>query len=171
MYCPKCATENLNTARYCRSCGTDISLVPQALTGQLPLTEASVEQARDWSSRRKRKDKVPATLEGSVRNIFVGLGFLFVALALSRTPAGMFWWYWMLIPAFSMMGGGVAGLLRARGEAQRRLPFAGPITGPTDANVLPPARHLRDIAAAEHYRRHDQTSRRGSPDEAHWRAW
>jgi hypothetical protein len=44
----------------------------------------------------------------------MGLGFLFVAIALSYANEGRGWWYWMLIPAFSMMGGGVAEYLRSR---------------------------------------------------------
>ncbi|MFN2482444.1 MAG: zinc-ribbon domain-containing protein, partial [Pyrinomonadaceae bacterium] len=35
MFCPKCAAHNLDEAKFCRACGADISLVPQALTGQL----------------------------------------------------------------------------------------------------------------------------------------
>src|ERR1051326_6573590 len=34
-FCPKCATQNLDGASFCRGCGANISLVPQALTGQM----------------------------------------------------------------------------------------------------------------------------------------
>jgi hypothetical protein len=138
MYCPKCATENLETARYCRACGTDISLVPQAMTGRLPVAveEARDDASHDWSRKGRRKNKGPMSMEKSITNIFMGLGFLALSLALSRSPVGMFWWYWMLIPAFSMLGGGVAGLVRARREEQRGLPMAGPVV----ASNLPPAR-------------------------------
>jgi hypothetical protein len=114
--------------------------VPQALTGRLPVAveEESEDESHDWSrkDKRKRKNKGPMSMEKSITNIFMGLGFLALSLALSRSPVGMFWWYWMLIPAFSMLGGGVAGLVRARREEQRRLPTAGPIV----ASTLPPAR-------------------------------
>ncbi|MGH9956462.1 MAG: zinc-ribbon domain-containing protein, partial [Pyrinomonadaceae bacterium] len=33
MFCPKCAAQNLDGASYCRVCGANISLVPQAITG------------------------------------------------------------------------------------------------------------------------------------------
>src|SRR6266508_2925704 len=36
MFCPKCATQNLEGASYCRSCGANISLLPHALSGQWP---------------------------------------------------------------------------------------------------------------------------------------
>lgn len=144
MYCPKCATENLETARYCRACGTDISLVPQAITGRLPVTQSAGEdEDQNWfGMHRRRKNRVPQSMEKSVVNIFVGLGFLFVSLALSRSPIGMFWWFWLLIPAFTTLGGGVAGVLRARREEQRPLPPAAPamsaVLPPSRASALPP---------------------------------
>ena len=36
MYCPNCAAQIEETQKYCRSCGTDVNLVSQALKGQLP---------------------------------------------------------------------------------------------------------------------------------------
>ncbi len=140
MYCPKCATDNLDSARYCRACGTDISLVPQALTGELPLARASEdeEELDRKGRRRKRRHGTPPTMEGSIKNIFIGLGFLFAALALSRTLIGAMWWFWMLVPAFTTLGGGVAGLVRARREEQQRraLPMQRPAAVTTN---LPPA--------------------------------
>ena len=40
MFCPKCATQNLDGASFCRTCGANISLVPQALTGQMSAMDA-----------------------------------------------------------------------------------------------------------------------------------
>ena len=37
MFCPKCASQNVDGAHFCRACGANISLVPQALTGQFPV--------------------------------------------------------------------------------------------------------------------------------------
>ena len=36
MFCPKCAAQNLDGASFCRVCGANVSLIPQALSGQLP---------------------------------------------------------------------------------------------------------------------------------------
>lgn len=117
MFCPKCATDNLDNASFCRKCGANISLVPHALTGQLPVQEqpaALDPEDEDNRGRRRRGRKDSSSMDKGIKNIFMGVGFLFVALALSTSQMGMMWWYWMLIPAFAMMGGGVGEIIRAR---------------------------------------------------------
>ena len=47
MFCPKCATQNLDGASFCRGCGANISLVSQALTGQMTQPQPPVEQEVD----------------------------------------------------------------------------------------------------------------------------
>src|SRR5215213_5373399 len=61
MFCPKCATQNGDDARFCRSCGTDIGLVPQALSGALAeRLAASEDDTRHGRRRRHRGDKPPS---------------------------------------------------------------------------------------------------------------
>lgn len=112
MFCPNCATQNLDGASFCRGCGANISLVPQALTGQIPQTN---DPALDPSCGKKGK---PASLDQSFKNIFMGFAFLIVAIALSRS-IGAGWWFWMLLPAFSMMGTGVAQYIRVKDREKR----------------------------------------------------
>ena len=118
MFCPKCATPNTDGASFCRSCGANISLVPQALTGQLvrpsEQTDLADESACAVPGRRKR----PLTLDSAFRSMFMGLAFLLIAIALSRS-IGAGWWFWMLIPAFSLMGTGVAQYIRIREQQNR----------------------------------------------------
>jgi hypothetical protein len=110
MYCPNCGSQNAEGTKFCRTCGANLSLVPQALTGQLP--------PEDRYSRRRRKrhgDGRPPNLGHGITQTFTGLGFLFVALSISLFfPGGKFWWFWMLIPAFAMLGKGVAEIVSAR---------------------------------------------------------
>lgn len=122
MYCPNCAANNLEGARFCRSCGADISLVPQALTGHLPESQTS---ARDVDGDRGRRRRGPS-IDKAIRTIFMGLGFLAVAIVLGFVPMGRAWWFWMLIPAFMMLGGGVAEYMRFKysQQEQRTLPRA-----------------------------------------------
>src|SRR5687768_720756 len=107
MFCPKCATQNLDGSSFCRGCGANISLVPQALTGQLaPTPEETVDAC---APRRKRGGEL--TLDQAFKNVFLGIAFLLIAIVLSRT-IGQFWWFWMLLPAFSLMGTGIAQYIR-----------------------------------------------------------
>jgi zinc ribbon protein len=120
MFCPKCATQNLDGASFCRTCGANISLVPQALTGQL--TESREELEREPWRRGKRREKL--SLELAFKNIFSGVAFLIISLALART-IGQFWWFWLLIPAFSLMGKGIAQFVRLK-ERDRQMNLGAP---------------------------------------------
>jgi len=118
MFCPKCAAQNLDGASYCRVCGANVSLVPQALTGQLP--EAPEKDLSRWE-KRERQRHGKGNIESAFRNAFMGIGFLLVAIALSFSRMGQGWWFWMLIPAFSMMGTGVAQYIRIKDEERRNM--------------------------------------------------
>ncbi len=70
MYCPICATENPEEktvkmvtsielpprTQFCRSCGSNLTLVPQALTGRLPEAPSSRRRHRN----RHHEDQGPA---------------------------------------------------------------------------------------------------------------
>jgi hypothetical protein len=90
-------------------------MVSQALTGQLPAAE--VEESPWHSSRRRRRRERghEPNIEKGIKNIFMGLAFVFVALAARRYMPGAFtWWFWLFIPAFTMLGGGVAELFKVK---------------------------------------------------------
>ena len=108
MFCPKCATQNVDGARFCRTCGANISLVPQALTGQI-----ATPPGEDLGEGRRRRSKEP-TLDHAIKHIFMGIAFVIISIALSRSGMGYGWWFWLLLPAFSLMGKGVAQYIRIR---------------------------------------------------------
>jgi hypothetical protein len=101
----------------------------------------------------------------------MGIAFLLVSMALAFSRMGTGWWFWMLIPAFSMMGTGVAQYIRLKEREKRSfLPGAMPRssfasrpvdTFPTRATgelVSPPAsvtegttRHLGAEAPTRHF--------------------
>ena len=123
MFCPKCATNNLDGASFCRTCGANISLVPQALTGQLVQSQPQdIEEGR--RGRRRNKE---VSLDQAVKHMFVGFAFLIIAIALSRS-IGQGWWFWMLLPAFSMMGTGLAQVIRVREREKRASLAPAPMT-------------------------------------------
>ena len=110
MYCPKCGTQNADDASFCRGCGVNLSLVPQALEGRAP--DASVEGNHGRREKHKRDD--PPNLTYALVKTFVGIAFILVALAVKEVYqiAGHIWWFWMLIPAAGSLGAGVAEFLR-----------------------------------------------------------
>jgi hypothetical protein len=137
MFCPKCATQNIDGAHFCRSCGANISLVPQALTGQLaqpPVTEV------DGACRTRRGREL--TLEQPVQSFFLGIAFVIIAIVLSRT-IGQVWWFWMLIPAFSLMAKGVAQYIRLKDHESRRASLAPPMVGRAFVEPPPPPQELK----------------------------
>lgn len=138
MFCPKCATQNLEGASFCRVCGANISLVPQAISGQLPAADSAA--CVDLGVRKRRRREV--SLDNAFRSAFMGLGFLFVAIALAFSRMGTGWWFWMLIPAFSMMGTGVAQYIRLKEQQKRTLPMNPPMQQafqpPPRVNAFPP---------------------------------
>src|SRR4030095_5259835 len=101
MYCPKCAAQNMENAKFCRSCGADISLVPVALTGHLPQAPAAVDDESDDMFRRRRRRGRTArerTYTKAFENIGVGFAFLIIYIVVALyAPAGRFWWFWLLI--------------------------------------------------------------------------
>lgn len=113
MFCPKCGQQNPETGKFCRSCGTDLGNVSQALSGTLP--------AEVPSGRRKRK---PAGCEAAYTQIFMGAAFVIVAIILGATGKGSGWWFWMLIPAFIMLGNGFAKFAQAKSEQREHVAFA-----------------------------------------------
>jgi hypothetical protein len=83
MYCPKCGTQNINEANFCRLCGMAFQVIsppPQALL-ELP------------------------NYGRAFRPLFIGSAFLLLALISIFFRAGFFWW--MLFPAISLVSRGV----------------------------------------------------------------
>jgi hypothetical protein len=120
MFCPQCAAKNLEGASFCRVCGANISLVPQALTGQLPQSREEDDEGLEVGRRALRKlSRREPSLEHAIKKFFSGIAFVFVALALWYTRMGYGWWFWMLIPAFSMIGSGVAQYVRVKEREKR----------------------------------------------------
>ncbi|HEX8352651.1 MAG TPA: zinc-ribbon domain-containing protein [Pyrinomonadaceae bacterium] len=123
MFCPKCATQNLDDAKFCRSCGTDISLVPQAVTGQLAARLSAADDTRHGRRGRRESRHGRASIERVIKNLFMGVAFIFVAFAVRTwAPAGHIWWFWMFLPAAAMLADGVSAYLRLASEGKSHTP-------------------------------------------------
>lgn len=113
MYCPRCATQNIDSARFCRSCGANLSLVPQALSGRLPEDQSDkVVRAIRGAIKQRRE----ASLARGIRRTSVGFAFLAIVAAIFLTGgssgSGAIW---LLIPAFVLLGRGIGEIITATG--------------------------------------------------------
>ena len=78
MFCPRCAAQNTEEAKFCRACGADISLVPQAMSGALAERLAAGEAASHsrvlsrHERRAQRRAGAPVNIERAVRSFFMG---------------------------------------------------------------------------------------------------
>lgn len=156
MFCPKCAAQNADGASFCRVCGSNISLVPQALTGRLPEPAPTDRLSRRSRHRRDRDEYREPSLERGIVKLFVGLGFIAAALAVMfRFPGGFAWGWALLIPAFTSIGKGIAQIVgfqqawadRARLGPETSRTFAPrPLNnGATVTLAEPPARQTGEL--------------------------
>jgi hypothetical protein len=108
MFCPNCATKQIDGAHFCRSCGANISLVSQALAGQLP----EAKPLQDYYGRRRRR---APSMDYAIRSLTMGVAFALMAVMTSKfAPGSGRWWFWLLVPAFMMFARGFADLARVR---------------------------------------------------------
>jgi hypothetical protein len=54
MFCPRCAAQNLDDAKFCRGCGTNLETVALALSGQPLPTKSNDEPKETWLQLRRR---------------------------------------------------------------------------------------------------------------------
>ena len=120
MFCPKCAAQNSDGTSYCRVCGANISMIPQALSGELQQTQEDEKNDAGLCGTR-RPGRGEPSLEAAFKSMAMGIAFLLVAIALAFTRMGTGWWFWMFIPAFMFIGTGLAQYLRHKERGQRAL--------------------------------------------------
>lgn len=115
MYCPKCGTKNPDNGKFCRTCGTDLNVVSDVLTGKL-----------DKNKLKPLVDKrgKPISWESALSTLFTGIAFVAVSIALANSAMGRGWWFWMLIPAFGCIGSGLAKIIQIKSNEKANADFA-----------------------------------------------
>ncbi|HLM23505.1 MAG TPA: hypothetical protein VK274_00550 [Pyrinomonadaceae bacterium] len=106
-----------------------------------PPAEQEVDESGGFCGTKGRRGK-GLTLDQAFKNVFMGIAFLIISIVLSRT-IGQGWWFWMLLPAFSLMGTGLAQYIRVR-ESQKRASLVEP---PVRRTFSEPARNPDGLRA------------------------
>jgi hypothetical protein len=123
MFCPKCATQNVEGASYCRICGSNISLVPQALSGQLANQQ---EEARYDDRQLSRR---AASRDRAIRSLLMGVVFAtMLALTSAFSTGKTHWYFWLLLPAMLMFSRGFAELIRLQVRSRRHTALQSPLS-------------------------------------------
>jgi hypothetical protein len=129
MFCPKCGTQNPDNGKFCRSCGTNLAPVSEALSGKLTSKNQGsgmidpIPPAQMFGGNNE-----PNTWENALVKLFMGLAFLIVSIVLAFTHMGRNWWFWMLIPAFGLLGSGLAQCIQLKKNEQKPNPQIEPET-------------------------------------------
>lgn len=133
MFCPKCGVKNPEAGKFCRSCGTDLSPVSDALSGKsknempgfgMMIQPMQPMQPINLLNRRGRT----VNLESVLSTLFTGLAFLVISIILgvSGVANASRWWFWLLIPAFAMLGTGLAQYIQLKKNEQKFIPNSEP---------------------------------------------
>lgn len=102
MFCPKCGIQNPDNGKFCRSCGTDLGTVTEALSGKLPETSRNLTDSKNK----------PMTWEKALKPLALGVAFIVISFILGVSGAGRGWWFWLLIPGFMTLASGIAGIIQ-----------------------------------------------------------
>lgn len=154
MYCPRCAAQNLDDAKFCRGCGTSLETVGLALSGQYHPAEAE-GVAKDWLSIRHQgvqKMIRAAGLLGASLLIGVALGLF------SNTNDWIFVWMvfagWMGVWGVISLVGGIGSFAEARFLQERMEQSQGHYVGGRSREFttaeLPPAQPGIPLSVTEH---------------------
>lgn len=100
MYCPKCATQNSDDTKFCRQCGGNISLVLEAMGGDLPQGRAVGWDAAGYpyDAQGRRIDQGPATIGHGVRDISRGALSLIGIVIVQVLTDWPLWWLLFVVP-------------------------------------------------------------------------
>ena len=121
MYCPRCATQNLDDVKFCRACGTNLETVALALSDQYhpakPSEDEDEEPKRAKSWLERRKEGMDGIVKGTGllgASLLIGVAFgLF-----SNAPDWIIIWAslagWMACWGFISIVSGIGALAESR---------------------------------------------------------
>jgi hypothetical protein len=95
----------------------------------------------------------PVSWDKAIIKMFTGVAFIIVAVALSFS-IGKGWWFWMLIPAFTSLGAGVAQFVQLKKAEKGSFTGVSRVDGssptlPNASNAALPPQQTEFVPAAE----------------------
>src|SRR5262245_10915106 len=120
MYCPRCATQNLDGAKFCRACGTNLETVALALAQQLvpaqPGKDAATKPKAGTTKLERRREGLTKIVRAS--GVIGASALMGVALALfSNNPDWIIIWMifagWMACLGVMWLVSGIAALIES----------------------------------------------------------
>ena len=141
FYCPKCAAQNQDDARFCRVCGADVHLVPMALTAQeLPATthDQALTQSTGGTNLNASRARTGG-FEKGIEQVVMGVCIMLISAAVWWfVPSGRFWFFWLLIPAFLNLARGISKITLARHYSQHLSPYRPAMNEPSASSLESP---------------------------------
>jgi hypothetical protein len=149
MYCPKCAAQNLDDAKFCRACGADIRFVPHALAGRIARRDDDDDDDDDDDVLALSPE---ARVELGARKLAYGVCYI-VIFIITMIYFRQFWWmtFWFVFPAVSKISSGIGLLAQHAWRQSGHLPGGikeQPRVGANETNALPRT-YLNEIAPAD----------------------
>ena len=121
MYCPRCATQNLDGAKFCRACGTNLETVALALAQPLDPAQLDKDAAKKPKPAKNKVEKRSEGLTNIVRasGLIGGSALVGAALALfSNNPDWIIIWMifagWLACWGVMCLVSGIAALIESR---------------------------------------------------------
>ena len=132
MFCPKCGTQNPETGKFCRSCGTDLSNISEALTGKSVAKPRHfgmiepIQPLRFGTEDAKRRSDPNEVYADGIKGILSGTGFFIMSMILLFTGVanGRTWWWAMLFPAFIGLSKGISDYLKSKRMETSRIGYS-----------------------------------------------
>jgi hypothetical protein len=164
MYCPRCATQNLDGAKFCRACGTNLETVAWALARQFELAGSDQDISNKPKTGKNKLEKRREGLTQIVRasGLMGGSALVGAALAVfSNKPDWIIIWMifagWMACWGVMCLVMGIAALIESRftplqpmhieGESNSRTT---PLVSGEDQGILPAPKLSIPSSIAEH---------------------